>query len=331
MDSSFVKRTALSFATALSGLGLGGLGASAAIVPIAAYRFEETSYAEAVVDESGNQLNGFNTGSIFTNVPGPPGFGSASNFDNGWVELGRPTQLTQLLSNFTVTAWINPITTEGYRRIFASNYGSGWGWGLNNGQLRFTTFGIQDYDVPLSISIGNWNHVAVTFDAAYDATFYLNGEALGTVSGSSSAAPSQYPFMIGSNGSENFLGWIDEVGVFQGVLTPEEIARVMDEGVLATDTPQVPGDANGDGCATGADFTIWADNFDDGTGVGGKTWREGDWTGEGYVTGADFTIWSDNFGCPPTAVPEPASAGLACGAAFALLLVRGRRINRSNQ
>ena len=51
-------------------------------------------------------------------------------------------------------------------------------------------------------------------------------------------------------------------------------------------------DANGDRMVTGADYTIWADNF-------GKTWAtfgEGDANGDRQVTGADYTIWADNFG-----------------------------------
>ena len=56
--------------------------------------------------------------------------------------------------------------------------------------------------------------------------------------------------------------------------------------------PAVMGDGNGDGCVTGADYTIWADNF--GTlALAGP--GEGDYNGDGAVTGADYTIWADNF------------------------------------
>ena len=86
------------------------------------------------------------------------------------------------------------------------------------------------------------------------------------------------------------------------------------------------GDANGDGCVSGADYTIWADNYDDGTGPGGKTWRQGDWSGEGYVSGADYTIWADHFGegCSPSPVPEPLSLDLLVLGAVAMLARRNR-------
>lgn len=71
------------------------------------------------------------------------------------------------------------------------------------------------------------------------------------------------------------------------------------------------GDANLDGVVSGADFTIWGDNFGS-----GSVWTEGDFTGDGQVTGADFTVWGDHFGQSvslegtSTAVPEPAAWSL---------------------
>lgn len=72
---------------------------------------------------------------------------------------------------------------------------------------------------------------------------------------------------------------------------------------------RLPGDANEDGCVSGADFTIWADNFDFGPDA---VWGQGDFTGDGFVTGGDFTIWADHFGlgCAPSSVPEPGTAML---------------------
>lgn len=117
------------------------------------------------------------------------------------------------------------------------------------------------------------------------------------------------------------------------------------EGVVSVlyeyDPLRQPGDANGDLLVTGADFTIWSDNFDEV--VGGKTWEQGDWTGDGFVTGADFMIWADNFGHgPATAVPEPGGMfyTLALAAAVATRLrtaasaprpARGNRARRTSR
>lgn len=57
----------------------------------------------------------------------------------------------------------------------------------------------------------------------------------------------------------------------------------------------LPGDANRDNAVSGADFTIWADEFDNGVGLPIKRFIEGDFSGDGHVTGADYTIWADHY------------------------------------
>jgi hypothetical protein len=80
-------------------------------------------------------------------------------------------------------------------------------------------------------------------------------------------------------------------------------------------TPAISGDGNSDGQVTGADYTIWADNFGSTT----AGFEQGDYNNDGTVTGADYTIWADHFGqCGPggnpngaTAAPEPSTMSLA--------------------
>jgi hypothetical protein len=55
----------------------------------------------------------------------------------------------------------------------------------------------------------------------------------------------------------------------------------------------IPGDANGDGFVSDADYTIWADNYGTQTGATGET---GDFNGDGAVTDADYTVWADHYG-----------------------------------
>jgi PEP-CTERM motif-containing protein len=83
----------------------------------------------------------------------------------------------------------------------------------------------------------------------------------------------------------------------------------------AAPAPDLPGDANGDGAVTDADYTIWADNY----GQCGVTSAEGDFNGDGCVTDADYTIWADNYGLTASSVPEPTTMGLiALGSLLAL-------------
>ena len=68
----------------------------------------------------------------------------------------------------------------------------------------------------------------------------------------------------------------------------------------------LPGDANGDGVVSDADYTIWADHY----GATDATWAMGDFNGSGEVTEADYTIWADNYSDISSALPEPATLGL---------------------
>ncbi|MBX9791084.1 MAG: hypothetical protein K2Y37_19365 [Pirellulales bacterium] len=92
----------------------------------------------------------------------------------------------------------------------------------------------------------------------------------------------------------------------------------------------VLGDANGDRMVTGADYTVWADHFEQTVRLGPTV---GDFNFDGKVTGADYTVWADHFTTPAASaalpVPEPASralaaVALACVACVAARAGRGR-------
>lgn len=87
------------------------------------------------------------------------------------------------------------------------------------------------------------------------------------------------------------------------------------EGQLhATAQINVPGDGNLDGDVTGADFTVWTDNFGQNSVTGNSV---GDYNNDGQTTGADFTVWTDFFGFG-SAAPAPAGAlAMAGGEVFA--------------
>jgi len=52
----------------------------------------------------------------------------------------------------------------------------------------------------------------------------------------------------------------------------------------------IPGDANGDGIVSGADYTLWADHY-----LQPGDFGDGDFNYSGVVEGADYTIWADHY------------------------------------
>jgi len=110
---------------------------------------------------------------------------------------------------------------------------------------------------------------------------------------------------------------ITSTALTQGAFQPGQFAWVPE-----------PGDANGDRVVTGADYTVWADHFEQMVRLGPAV---GDFNFDGKVTGADYTIWADHFSTQTTLasaalpVPEPASGALAVVAIVCGLFAAVRR------
>ena len=90
-------------------------------------------------------------------------------------------------------------------------------------------------------------------------------------------------------------------------------------------SPPPPGDFNGDGSVTHADYTVWADYF--GWAIADVRASEPGYfpaysclAGSSHVTHGLYTLWADSFGRSAAAtVPEPASLALLALGALAIL------------
>ncbi len=108
---------------------------------------------------------------------------------------------------------------------------------MDSGHLKRGTFAIYfggnpgwTTCVPVDMQ---WHHIAVTGDGTAFTT-YLDGENVFQIK---AAGPGTYRgnLYIGSRHdlgtNEYFKGWLDEIGVFAGVLTKNEIIQIMNTGV----------------------------------------------------------------------------------------------------
>jgi len=193
------------------------------------------------VDSSGNGRDGTYAGEVGPKtIPSVNAglYGTAMSLDSstgqtGYVDLVPFSDLTQT-GAFTYAAWLNPAATQlanptvignlqsssrGYDlRIAAS--GSNWSLKLTAGASPAVTSTLA------TISSGVWTHVAVTKDTSNNIQFYVNGSLVdsGTIGLTSATAPSDYYIGAGQSGTAYFAGGIDEVRIYNEVLSGSAIA-----------------------------------------------------------------------------------------------------------
>ena len=192
-------------------------------------------------DATGNHNATWNDTPLY--VPGV--HGQAFNF-NAWNRVIVPDAPDLRVSSaFTLSAWINPNAQNNspetgglFSKVSNSTGLQGFQTALvNNNQTLVFLFNapgqawpgnVLSVDLPQPLPIGQWAHVAFTFDGQ-DMRIYLNAQVIGTLhTGPTSAATSTTPLMISGDGNNNvkFRGAIDEAAVFNRALSGAEIAGI---------------------------------------------------------------------------------------------------------
>lgn len=162
-----------------------------------------------------------------------------------WAFVPRATPALTIAPPFTLEAWFMPLTST-YGVILGEGGGASLNGGPTYGGFQFgwagssqTRFELQLYhygnnqftaiDTPAGYAVGNWYHYVATYDAASNATIYING--VSAASGKLAYVPDTWsPLTIG-NGKWNGItaaravsGTIDEVAVYTNVLSAADIA-----------------------------------------------------------------------------------------------------------
>lgn len=206
--------------------------------PVAYYRLGETS-GNTALDSSGNNLHGAIVGNVTLGGEGAilSDTNTSMRFTSGYIDLGRSGSRPLLDfagKSFSVETWIKP-TSRPPEQVFFSMVSSGMN---RNYHLRVYANGIirvgywdddADSTLPVITSIGNtWYHVVTTYDASSDTTrLFINGTQVPTTN--SHAGPflgQDVRIQIGtwnSAGSQFFQGYIDEVAIYNRVLSPDRI------------------------------------------------------------------------------------------------------------
>jgi hypothetical protein len=203
------------------------------------WQLEETNITQGALDASGTSADGAYSAGSDPNVIGVPGFGSGAFFSgsNSFINIGAGSALN-LQNDFSVMGWMNLSNTSGKHSMIGN---PSWAVRSTGTAPQITTFGVKDYTgTSGTLVAGQWTHVAVTLDSNNDAQFYVNGNPAGFVTHSAPANSNTGDFAIGrrapGNGSERMVGWIDDVRVYDGVLTQTEVQGIMTD-FTTTATP----------------------------------------------------------------------------------------------
>ena len=197
--------------------------------PTGYWRLGEASGTSAT-DSSGGGRTG-----TYTNVTlGTVGrSGDTAGTFNGTSSIVSFTTLSPTSGAITIEAWIKWNGTAQNSPIFKNGTTNGIGlWIDPAGKLSVITYGNSDWRTVGVIPANTWTHVAFTSDGSTQKT-YINGALSDTkTSGYSAATGGGY---IGRNatGSEAgyFPGVIDEVAIYNKVLTAAQIAAHVTPGV----------------------------------------------------------------------------------------------------
>ncbi|MEO7521970.1 MAG: LamG domain-containing protein [Gemmatimonas sp.] len=208
---------------------------------VARYRLDETS-GTTLVDEGPNAMTGTYVSGYTLAQNGVVGSSVAfSEVAIGHADIPNNAVLSAITSNTSYSAWFTTNSVSGYRRIFASQDG-GIGVGLFYSNLLFTTRGVQDYVQAANIQVGTWYHATWVFDATMLCSFYLNGQFIGSVQGNGPAIAPTNVFHVASRSASTELwdGLIDDIQIYQGSLSANEVAFLFNNpGLAFNNTPTV--------------------------------------------------------------------------------------------
>ena len=195
---------------------------------VAHYPFENDT-----MDSSGNGLDGM--------VIGDPEFvdgveGMALDFNgDDYVDCGTNDELNNLSDAMTVSAWINIRSVTTTWMVMVNKGETAWRLGVN-GDTTAIHYGFtggdrgwQQANTATELNIGEWYHVAATYDTSVGAQVYLDGVMDASNPDPDGVATNEMPLLLGENPEATgrfFDGVLDEVKIYNRALSAEEISNL---------------------------------------------------------------------------------------------------------
>ncbi|MHC4534233.1 MAG: LamG-like jellyroll fold domain-containing protein [Planctomycetota bacterium] len=216
------------------------------IVPVTdpnllAYFDFERGQGTAAIDQSGHGSNG-----VFVGDPqwitGIYGGALDLDGDGDYLDAGTNDALNTLSDAITVSAWVNirSVTTtwmsivmkgETAWRLGTNGDTTGIHWGFTGGAR-----GWQAANSVTELPLGQWHHIAATYDRSVGGTVYVDGIAETVNPDPDGVAANDQPLLIGENPEalgRLFDGLIDEVRIYNKALTGTQIQSMSQFDVTA--------------------------------------------------------------------------------------------------
>lgn len=206
---------------------------------------------EIAADSSENGNDGSLTGAIKWSDSGKIGACIEGDGSVGWVEIPSSESLTRGAGPFTVMAWAK-ANVAGNHGIFAKSSDApvkhqDWGLYIFAGKVRFSGnwpegWTKNQFMSQSDVEVGKWTHLAVTWGDG-KLTFYIDGEVDTEFEWDLKFNDSEAPLVIGADpagGDEVLNGFVDEVAMFDEVLSQQDIQKTMgglESAVMPVESP----------------------------------------------------------------------------------------------
>ena len=209
------------------------------------------------LDESGEDIiggfDGLEIGGVsFDAIGANDNTDGAASFQNGVIDVVFAPELNP--ESFTITLWAKSVGGSGHRSPLTSRYdGIVAGGGNLDGFIIYNNPGniwqfwtgdgeslMDGWDAlqGLPVEEGEWQHLAISFDAeTQEKNFYINGmlEASSTDQGYAAVTDVSRSLHIGGGGDMGdqyrWAGELDDVGLWDEALTEDDIFSILDDGV----------------------------------------------------------------------------------------------------
>ncbi len=160
-------------------------------------------------------------------------FDSDTNANALWVDSGESAERIIVPSTTLGTA-SNQLTLAGWIKLGSTGQGhsliekwDSYGLRVETNQITVQLWGITYFQAPVNLSRNEWHQVTATYDGSL-VKIYLNGQLIGQTQASGTIPTGTNQAWIGANyGGGQLTGAVDEVGIFDRVLSQNEIASLV--------------------------------------------------------------------------------------------------------